>query len=106
VDAGYPGFHGAQAITVLFGDYNPGGKLPVTFYPKEFVMLSMDVSSGMGRGYRYYKGIPVYSFGYGFSYTSFSFTLIRSSLKQCMSVSDSASIKLSVNNVDDRDGDE
>lgn len=68
----YPGQGGAKALAdVLFGDYNPGGKLPVTFYRStddlpDFLDYSMD-----NRTYRYFRGTPQYAFGYGLSYTSF-----------------------------------
>ena len=73
LQAWYPGQGGAQAVAdVLFGNYNPGGKLPVTFYAStddlpDFQDYSMD-----NRTYRYFRGTPQYAFGYGLSYTSFS----------------------------------
>ncbi len=72
LQAWYPGQGGAKALAdVLFGDYNPGGKLPVTFYRStddlpDFLDYSMD-----NRTYRYFHGTPQYAFGYGLSYTSF-----------------------------------
>ncbi|XP_044952379.1 probable beta-D-xylosidase 7 isoform X1 [Hordeum vulgare subsp. vulgare] len=79
--AGYPGQAGGIAIAqVLFGDHNPGGRLPVTWYPKEFTAVPMtdmrmraDPSTGYpGRTYRFYKGKTVYNFGYGLSYSKYS----------------------------------
>ncbi|KAF7033126.1 hypothetical protein CFC21_044251 [Triticum aestivum] len=79
--AGYPGQAGGIAIAqVLFGDHNPGGRLPVTWYPKEFTAVPMtdmrmraDPSTGYpGRTYRFYKGKTVYNFGYGLSYSNYS----------------------------------
>ncbi|XP_009391116.2 probable beta-D-xylosidase 7 [Musa acuminata AAA Group] len=80
--AGYPGEAGALAIAqVLFGEHNPGGKLPVTWYPQEFTSVPMtdmrmraDPATGYpGRSYRFYTGKPVYEFGYGISFTSYSY---------------------------------
>ena len=73
LQAWYAGQGGAQALAeVLVGDYNPGGKLPVTFYRStndlpDFLDYSME-----NRTYRYFKGLPQYAFGYGLSYTTFN----------------------------------
>nr|GMD94057.1 probable beta-D-xylosidase 7 [Ipomoea batatas] len=80
--AGYPGEAGGLALAeVIFGDYNPGGKLPVTWYPKDYIKIPMtdmrmraDQSSGYpGRTYRFYTGPKVFEFGYGLSYTKYSY---------------------------------
>src|SRR4030095_11662301 len=74
LDAWYPGEEGGTAIAdVLFGDYNPGGRLPVTFY-KSIAQLPPFTEYGMqGRTYRYFKGEPLYPFVFGLSYTSFKY---------------------------------
>ncbi|KAL0459754.1 UNVERIFIED_CONTAM: putative beta-D-xylosidase 2 [Sesamum latifolium] len=82
---GYPGQAGGAAIAdVLFGTHNPGGKLPMTWYPQEYLnnlpMTTMDMRSDPsrnypGRTYRFYKGPVVYPFGHGMSYTSFIHTI-------------------------------
>lgn len=83
--AGYPGQAGGTAIAdVLFGQTNPSGKLPLTWYPQDYLakapMTNMamraDPSKGYpGRTYRFYKGPVVYPFGYGLSYTHFVHTI-------------------------------
>ncbi|KAK4751876.1 hypothetical protein SAY87_020674 [Trapa incisa] len=84
---GYPGEAGGAALAdVLFGDYNPSGRLPMTWYPQSYVdkvpMTNMnmrpDPSNGYpGRTYRFYTGETVYPFGYGLSYSSYFHRLVR-----------------------------
>ncbi|KAL6660678.1 hypothetical protein ACP70R_001713 [Stipagrostis hirtigluma subsp. patula] len=83
--AGYPGQAGGLAIArVLFGDHNPSGRLPVTWYPEEFTKVPMtdmrmraDPATGYpGRSYRFYSGKTIYKFGYGLSYSKFSRRLV------------------------------
>ena len=74
LQAWYTGQGGSKALAdVLFGDFNPSGKLPVTFYAStadlpDFLDYSME-----NRTYRYFTGKPLYAFGYGLSYTSFGY---------------------------------
>ena len=73
LQAWYPGQGGAKALAeVLFGDYNPGGKLPVTFYRSNSDLPDFLDYSMKNRTYRYFTGIPQYAFGYGLSYTTFN----------------------------------
>ncbi|KAK9984285.1 hypothetical protein SO802_033810 [Lithocarpus litseifolius] len=82
---GYPGQAGGAAIAdILFGTYNPGGKLPMTWYPQDYLknlpMTNMAMRSSQstgypGRTYRFYKGPVVYPFGYGISYTKYVYTI-------------------------------
>ncbi|KAL8058447.1 hypothetical protein ABFX02_03G018800 [Erythranthe guttata] len=85
--AGYPGEAGGVALSeILFGQHNPGGKLPVTWYPKDFIRVPMtnmrmrpDPSSRYpGRTYRFYNGPKVFEFGYGLSYTKYSYEFMPS----------------------------
>jgi beta-D-xylosidase 4 len=101
--AGYPGESGGAAIAnVVFGQYNPAARLPITFYPASYVdqvsMLDMhmrpsNVSSG--RTYKFYTGQPVFEFGSGLSYTTFAYawyndsTTISYSTESLMKMKDS-----------------
>ena len=72
LQAWYPGQGGAKALAeVLFGDYNPSGKLPVTFYRSNNDLPDFMDYSMKNRTYRYFTGVPQYAFGYGLSYTTF-----------------------------------
>ncbi|KAG0541270.1 hypothetical protein BDA96_02G001700 [Sorghum bicolor] len=81
--AGYPGQAGGLAIAkVLFGEKNPSGKLPNTWYPEEFTRIPMTdmrmraAGSYPGRTYRFYNGKTIYKFGYGLSYSKFSHRVV------------------------------
>ena len=72
IQAWYLGQEGGTAVAdVLFGDYNPGGKLPVTFYSSDSQLPDYEDYSMRGRTYRYFQGEPLFPFGYGLSYTTF-----------------------------------
>lgn len=83
LQAWYPGQGGSEALAdVLFGNYNPSGKLPVTFYASndqlpDFLDYSME-----NRTYRYFTGKPLYPFGYGLSYTTFDYGKAKVSAKK------------------------
>ncbi|WP_336892096.1 glycoside hydrolase family 3 C-terminal domain-containing protein [Flavicella sp.] len=106
IEAWYPGELGGNAIAdVLFGDYNPSGKLPVTFY-KSVKELSPFVNYSMkGRTYRYFEGEALYPFGYGLSYTKFSYGKLKLS-KVKMESTDSCRISVEVTNTGGYVGDE
>jgi len=75
IEAWYPGQAGGAAIAdVIFGDYNPSGRLPVTFYKSVDQLPDFDNYNMDGRTYRYFSGQPLYEFGYGLSYSNFNYT--------------------------------
>ena len=109
VEAFYPGPLGGRAVAdVLFGKYNPGGKLPYTvFHSTQEVAVATDynMTTPPGRTYRYYTGKPLFSFGYGLSYTKFEYSklaLSATSIKPC----DSLNVTVSVQNTGQVSGDE
>ncbi len=78
LQAWYPGGEGGAAVAdVLFGDYNPAGRLPVTFYRSVDDLPPFEDYNMANRTYRYFKGEVLYPFGYGLSYTSFSYQKLR-----------------------------
>jgi beta-glucosidase len=106
VEAWYPGELGGKAIAdVLFGDYNPSGRLPVTFY-KSHKDLSPFVNYSMkGRTYRYFEGEALYPFGYGLSYTNFKYDKLKLS-KDEIKVDEAIKVSVKVKNVGDLKGEE
>ena len=106
VDAWYPGEEGGTAIAdVLFGAYNPGGRLPVTF-PRSIADVPEFTSYDMqGRTYRYLQREPLYPFGYGLSYTRFEYADARVSRAR-IGAGDDVEISATVKNTGARAGDE
>jgi len=76
VNAWYPGEQGGNAVAdVLFGDYNPAGRLPISYYNHIGELPAMnDYDVSKGRTYQYFKGKPLYAFGYGLSYSKFEYS--------------------------------
>jgi beta-glucosidase len=75
VQAWYPGEEGGAALAdVLFGDYNPAGRLPVTFYKSVEQLPPFENYAMEGRTYKFFKGQPLYPFGHGLSYTRFKYS--------------------------------
>ena len=79
VNAWYPGESGGKAVAeVLFGDYNPGGRLPLTYYRSLDELPPFDdYDITKGRTYKYFKGDVLYPFGYGLSYTTFKYSNLQ-----------------------------
>jgi beta-glucosidase len=82
VNAWYGGQSAGTAIAdVLFGDYNPAGRLPVTFYKSDSDLPEFGDYTMSNRTYRYFKGKALYPFGYGLSYTTFQYQWNRAPQK-------------------------
>lgn len=106
LEAWYPGEEGGTAIAdVLFGDYNPGGRLPVTFYKSVNDLPPFADYRMQGRTYRYFKGEPLYPFGFGLSYTNFKYEKLKVSANK-VKAGDELRITAEVRNVGERAGDE
>ena len=79
----YPGQRGGTAVgEALFGDTNPAGRLPVTFYKADQAMPAFDDYTMEGRTYRYFRGTPLYPFGHGLSYTRFDYRGLRTDARK------------------------
>lgn len=106
LQAWYPGEEGGTAVAdVLFGDYNPAGRLPVTFYRNITQLPNYEDYNMAGRTYRYMREKPLFPFGHGLSYTKFRYgkpVLSSNNLK----AGDELHIELPVSNTGSRSGDE
>ncbi|HEX9218331.1 MAG TPA: glycoside hydrolase family 3 C-terminal domain-containing protein [Gemmatimonadales bacterium] len=106
VEAWYGGQAAGSALAdVLFGDYNPGGRLPVTFYKSVNDLPAFDDYRMAGRTYRFFKGSPLYPFGYGLSYTTFAYKNLRTSSAR-LRAADTLIVRVDVTNTGRRTGDE
>ncbi len=105
VEAWYPGQAAGTAVAdVLFGKTNPGGRLPVTFYRSVEQLPPFDDYAMTGRTYRYFEGEPWYPFGFGLSYTTFSYSNMR--MKERIPAGDDLMVTVDVKNTGRRAGDE
>jgi len=106
LEAWYPGEAGGQAIAeTLDGKNNPGGRLPVTFYASTDQLPKFEDYSMKDRTYRYFHGTPLYGFGYGLSYTTFSYSKLQLSSKT-VKAGDALTIEAEVSNTGKNAGDE
>ncbi len=106
LEAWYPGQAGGTAIAdVLFGDYNPAGRLPVTFYKSVNDLPDFSDYSMKNRTYRYFTGEALYAFGYGLSYTTFNYSDFKAE-KSVIGASDSVKVSFTLSNTGKFDGEE
>lgn len=108
IDIWYPGEEGGRAVAdVLFGDDNPAGRLPITFPLSEaqLPLVYNHKPTGRGDDYNNLSGLPLFPFGYGLSYTNFSYHHIRLDKKQ-VKPNESVQVHCSVTNTGDKEGDE
>lgn len=106
LEAWYPGQAGGTAIAdVLFGDYNPAGRLPVTFYRSVEQLPPFRDYDMAGRTYRYLSDTPLYAFGHGLSYTQFQYANLRVTPEQ-IDAAGRVTISVDVTNSGERAGDE
>jgi beta-glucosidase len=106
VEAWYPGEEGGTAVAdVLFGDYNPGGRLPVTFYKSASQLPPFEDYRMAGRTYRHFRGEPLYPFGFGLSYSRFKYDNLKLSANT-IKAGEKVTISVDVQNTGLRAGDE
>ncbi len=100
VQAWYGGERGGEAVAdIIFGDCNPSGKLPVTFYRNADQLPDFEDYRMAGRTYRYYRGEPLFPFGHGLSYTTFDFSAPKYD-------ANAGKVSVTVANTGSRSGDE
>ncbi len=109
LQAWYPGEEGGTAVAdAIFGDYNPAGRLPITFYKSLDQLPPFEdyaMNGEKGRTYRYMKEEPLYPFGFGLSYTRFEYSSLRLSAKK-LRAGEPLEISANVKNIGSRAGDE
>ena len=106
VQAWYPGQEGGRAVAeVLFGDFNPAGRLPITFYRATADLPLFTDYAMSNRTYRYFQGKPLFAFGHGLSYTQFKYGPAQLNRSQA-GLDDTIHVILDVTNTGARDGDE
>lgn len=108
-DAILQAWYGGQAagdaiVDVLLGEYNPAGRMPLTTYKSDADLPPFESYSMLGRTYRYFKGEPLYPFGYGLSYTTFGYDAVQ--CDTTVNTGASVAVKTVVANNGKRDGEE
>lgn len=105
IEAWYPGQSGGTAIAdVIFGDYNPAGRLPVTFYKSTSQLPHFEDYSMENRTYKFFKGEPIFPFGYGLSYTSFAYSNFE--IPESIKAGENIEFSVKIRNTGDVAGDE
>lgn len=105
VNTWYGGQSGGTALAdVLFGDYNPAGRLPVTFYKSDSDLPGFSDYSMKGRTYRYFNGEALYPFGYGLSYSQFRYALTKA--PAAVAKGKSITVNFTLTNTSKRNGEE
>ncbi|MGC4102433.1 glycoside hydrolase family 3 C-terminal domain-containing protein [Ferruginibacter sp.] len=105
INAWYGGQSAGTAIAdVLFGDYNPAGRLPVTFYKTEKDLPGFSDYSMKGRTYRYFNGDALYPFGFGLSYSSFNYS--GANIPATLKKGQNLVVTCTITNTGKRDGEE
>jgi beta-glucosidase len=103
--AGYGGQQGGNAVAdVLFGDYNPAGRLPVTYYKSIDQIPAFENYDMAGKTYRYFNQEPLYPFGYGLSYTTFKYSDLY--VPENVVAGEKVTVKVTVTNTGKVTGDE
>jgi beta-glucosidase len=106
LEAWYPGDGGSQAVAeTLAGTNNPSGRLPITFYTSLDQLPSFEDYAMANRTYRYFKGKPLYGFGYGLSYTTFAYSNLKLSTST-LHAGDTLTVEADVKNTGKRAGEE
>jgi beta-glucosidase len=105
IQAFYPGETTGEALTrMLFGQFNPSGRLPVTFYKSVNDLPDFKDYKMEGRTYRYFKGDPLWGFGYGLSYTTFSYANLK--VPSTVTAGKEVNVSVEVTNSGKTDGEE
>ncbi len=108
VDVWYPGEEGGHAVAdVLFGDYNPAGRLPITFpvHEAQLPLVYNHKPTGRGDDYNNLSGLPLFPFGFGLSYTTFEYGDIKL-INNNINKAESTTVSFTIKNTGTRDGDE
>ncbi|MEN2402253.1 glycoside hydrolase family 3 C-terminal domain-containing protein [Flavobacterium sp. MC2016-06] len=95
---------GTATADILFGDYNPAGRLPVTFYKSDSDLSSFIDYRMDNKTYRYFKGAPLYGFGYGLSYTSFKYEQLK--VSSTIKKGETTTVSVKITNTGKTEGEE
>lgn len=106
IQAWYPGAMGGRAVSnLIFGEYSPSGRLPVTFYRNDNSLPDYEDYSMNNRTYKFFREKPLYPFGYGLSYTSFSYTGLKAD-RETIKAGEAVTVEVTVKNTGSVESDE